>query len=543
MRKAQTDMNEFIILSANIFTGDPENPLAEAVYIKENRIAAVGTNTVVKNSAPCDVTIFDLPGRLITPGLIDGHCHFTSIGILLQDLNFRDIPSLFDCRQMVRQAVLTARPGEWIIGRGWNENLWEENREPVKQDLDDLAPDNPVYLIRVCGHSAWVNSKALEIARITARTKEPSGGKIDKDPVTCEPTGIIRETLELVSAHIPPKTKHQLIQAAMAAQKEAQRFGITCVHSLEDLDRYKIIRELDRSEDLKIRVYHSLHVEDIEKAEKEGFEIDQKTERLWLGHVKLYADGSLGANTALLHEPYQDQPDNSGLAFLNREALEAGVEFAYKRGYGVMIHAIGDKAVTNALESIASARKKYPCQPRDRIEHVQLFRYRDLQLFKDHNITASVQPVFLATDRAIAEKKWGKDRCRYGYAWRTLMDMKIPLQFGSDAPVEPVNPVLGIFTAVERKNHKEKTDDTWFAEQSLTLEEAITGFTRQAAFTSGKENEFGVIAPGKLADLTIFDQNLFDVPKNQWPEIQVKMTIINGEIVYTKSAEETRFAS
>ncbi len=528
-------MNEFIILSANVFTGDPENPVAEALYIKGNRIVAVGTNPVVKNLAPRDVKRFDLPGRLVTPGLIDGHCHFTSMGILLQDLNLRDIPSMFECRQMVSQAVLTAKPGEWIIGRGWNENLWEEKREPVKQDLDDIAPDNPVYLIQVCGHSAWVNSKALETAGITARTKDPSGGKIDKDPLTCEPTGIIRESLELISAHIPPKTKNQLIQAAMAAQKEALRFGITCVHSLEDLDAFKVLGELDQKGDLKVRVYHSLHVKDIERAEKQGFEIHRNTERLWLGHVKLYADGSLGAGTALLHEPYQDQPHNFGLAFLDRKALGAGVEFAYQRGYGVMIHAIGDKAVSNALESIADARKKYPCRPRDRIEHVQLFRSMDLQLFRDHGITASVQPVFLGTDRGMAEKKWGKDRCRRGYAWRTLLDMGIPLQFGSDAPIEPVNPVLGIFTAVERKNHKDKTQKTWFAEQSLTLEQAITGFTKQAAFTSGKENEFGVIAPGKLADLTIFHQDLFNVPKDQWPEIQVEMTIINGEIVYRKS--------
>ena len=533
--EGKTDMTEFIILSAKIFTGDPANPMAEAVYIKGNQIAAVGTTIMVKKSAPCDVKVLDLPGCLITPGLIEGHCHFTSIGVLLQNLNFRDITSISSCRQMVKQAVLKTKPGEWIIGRGWNENLWEENREPVKQDLDDIAPDNPVYLTRVCGHSVWVNSKALEIADITARTQDSPGGKIDKDPVTCEPTGIIRETLELISAHIPPKTKQQLRQAALTAQKEVLRFGITCVHSLEDLDSFKAVRELDRDEELKVRVYHSLHVEDIKEAEREGFEINQNSEHLWLGHVKLYADGSLGANTALLHDPYDDQPGNLGLAFLDPESLKAGVEFAYERGYGVMIHAIGDKAVTNSLESIADARKKYPCQPRDRIEHVQLFRPRDLQLFKDHNITASVQPVFLATDRFSAEKKWGIERCRNSYAWRTLMDKKIPLQFGSDAPVEPVNPVLGIFTAVERKNYKYKTHDKWFPEQSLTLEEAIIGFTRQAAFTSGKENELGIIAPGKLADLTIFNQDFFCVPKDQWPEIEVNMTIINGEIVYEKS--------
>ena len=521
-----------LILSAKIFTGDPANPLAEAVYIKGNRFAAVGTNIMVKNIAPCDVMVLDLPGCLITPGLIDGHCHFTGIGVLLQNLNFRNITSISACRQMVKQAVLKARPGEWIIGRGWNENLWEENRKPVKQDLDDIAPDNPVYLTRVCGHSAWVNSKALEIAHITARTPDSPGGKIDKDPVTYEPTGIIRETLELVSVHIPQKTRQQLRQAALSAQKEVLRFGITCVHSLEDLDSFKIIRELDRDEELKVRVYHSLHVEDIEAAEKEGFKIDQNTDHLWLGHVKLYADGSLGADTALLHEPYHDRPGNVGLAFLDRKSLEAGVEFAYERRFGVMIHAIGDKAVTNALESIADVRKRYPCRPRDRIEHVQLFRPRDLQLFKDHNITASVQPVFLATDRFIAEKKWGKKRCKNSYAWRTLMNKKIPFQFGSDAPVESVNPLLGIFTAVERKDYNDKTNDKWFSEQSLTLEEAIVGFTRQAAFTSGRENELGIIAPGKLADLTIFNQDLFCVPKDQWPKIEVEMTIINGEIVY-----------
>lgn len=527
-------MNEFIIISANIFTGDPANPRAQAVYIKGNRIKAVGTIPMVKNLAPRDVNVLDLPGCLITPGLMDGHCHFTSIGGSLENLNFRDIPSLFDCRLMVSQAVSTASPGEWIIGRGWNDTLWAENREPLKQDLDDISPDNPVMLTRVCGHSAWMNSKALEIAGITARTPDLPGGKIDKDPVTHEPTGIIRETLELISDHIPPLTKQQLRRAALSAQKEVLRLGITCVHSLENLDSFKAIRELDRTKGLKVRVYHSLHVEDIQTAEKEGFDINQNTDHLWLGHVKLFADGSLGANTALLHDPYEDQPHNVGLAFLDTKALRAGVEFAYKRGYGVMIHAIGDKAVTNALESIAGARKKYPCQPRDRIEHVQLFRSQDLSLFIDHHITASVQPVFLATDRATAEKKWGINRCKNAYAWQTLMDKNIPLQFGSDSPVEPVNPLLGIYTAVERKDYRDKINGTWFAGQSLTLEQAITGFTQQAAYTSQREKDLGKIAPGKLADLTIFNQDLFDIPRDQWPEVEVKMTIINGEIVYEK---------
>ena len=258
-------------------------------------------------------------------GLIEGHCHLTSTGLFLQNLNLRDIPSLSDCRKMVRQAVSTSRPGEWIIGRGWNHTLWAENREPVKQDLDDIAPDNPVMLTRVCGHSVWVNSKALDIAGITAQTVDLPGGKIDKDPVTLEPTGIIRETLELISDHIPSQTKQQLRKAALSAQKELLRLGITCVHSLENLDSFKAIRELDRTKELKVRVYHSLHVEDIQTAEKQGFDINDNTDHLWLGHVKLYADGSLGANTALLHDPYEDQPDNFGLAFLDYRSEERRV--------------------------------------------------------------------------------------------------------------------------------------------------------------------------------------------------------------------------
>ena len=527
-------MNEFIILSAKVFTGHGANSLAEAVHIKDGRIKAVGSVEMVKASAPGDVRVLDLPGCLITPGLIEGHCHFTGIGVLLQDINLRDVTSLSACRKRVREAVSKSAPGKWVIGRGWDHNLWQEAREPVKQDLDDIAPDNPVFLTRVCGHSVWVNSKALEIAGITAETQDSPGGTIDRDPLTRAPTGIIRETLDLISAHIPPKTRTQLKAAALAAQEEVLRFGITCVHSLENLASFKVVRELDKEEKLKVRVYHSLHVDDIQAAEEQKIEINEKSDHLWLGHVKLYADGSLGADTALLHEPYLGHPQNRGLAFLTAEALEAGVEFAYERGYGVMIHAIGDKAVSNALGAIIHARKKYPCHPRDRIEHVQLFSPKDLSLFKAYDITASVQPVFLGTDRCMAEKKWGHERCKNSYAWRTLMDNGIPLQFGSDSPVEPVNPLLGIFTAVERKHYKHRTDDSWFPEQALTLEEAIIGFTRQAAFTCGRENELGLIAPGMRADLTIFNQNLFVVPEDQWPDIKVQMTIINGEIVYEK---------
>lgn len=526
---------DLTILSSRIFTGDPLRPWAEAVCIHDNRIAAVGTNEEITHISRENAHILKLPGKLVTPGFVDAHTHFLTYGLTLQWVNLHALTSLEACRKKIKQAVDAAQPGEWILGQGWNHLLWKEGREPSRFDLDDIAPRNPVMMMRVCTHSIWVNSLALERAAITRLTPNPAGGKIDRDPFNGEPTGVIREAQSLIQDHIPSASLEKRKQAALKAQQELVHLGITGVHSMEGLEQWEALAELEREAQLKLRVYHLLPPHDIERAVARGIKARQGSDRLWFGHVKLFADGSLGSDTALLHEPYLHKPQEYGIACLTPEELRQNVEFAYRFGYDVAIHAIGDKAVTNALDAIEAARTTHPGEHRDRIEHAQLVRPQDFARFHALGITASLQPCFVSSDWQMALQKWGWERCRNAYAFKTFLRHGVPLQFSSDIPVESPNPLLGIYAAVTRQTLNGEPRGGWMPEQKLSLENALTGYTSQHARISRREQSLGFIAPGKWADLTIFQHNLFELPPEEWTSIDVEMTIINGEIVYQRS--------
>ena len=523
---------DLAILSTRIFTGNPKQPWAEALGIKGDRIAAVGTNAQVKKACRRKTQVMELKGRLVTPGFVDGHAHFVNFGLTLQRIDLMNLPSLTACRERIRRAVAGYRPGEWIIGRGWNEHFWEEEREPTRFDLDDLIPNNPAMMIRACGHSVWVNTAALGAAGISRQMPDPPGARIERDRVSGEPNGLLREMRRHLEKIIPPPDLEMRKRAALAAQREAFRSGVTGVHSCESLREWEALSVLDDEGELKIRVHHTMPYEGLEEGRSLSIKPWRSGRRLWFGQVKLYADGSLGSGTALLHAPYADNPSDRGLAVLSLPALRKRVMEAYRNGYSVAIHAIGDKAVTNSLKAIAAAREALPGIRRDRIEHVQLFRPSDLALFRRLGVTASVQPVHLATDWATAEKKWGLDRCRASYAWKSLLRAGIPLQFGSDAPVEPINPMLGLQTAVTRQDLRGNPRGGWFPEEKLSLEESIKAFTTIPAWCSRKEKYLGTVTPGRWADLTVFDQNLFNLPPEQWVSAEVAMTFVNGEIVY-----------
>jgi len=520
------------ILSATVFTGDPARPRAEAVGIENGEIVAVGGNDEVMATLRGKVEELRLPGRLVTPGLVDGHCHFLSYGLSLRRVDLRDLPSLAACRERIREALRGRAPGEWVLGRGWNHHNWEEKREPLRADLDDIAPDNPVMMVRACGHSQWVNSRALAAAGIARETPDPPGGRIDRDPKTGKPTGMLRELRSFVERAIPVPSLEERRQAVLLAQQHALRLGVTGAHTCERYEQWEAFEELDREGALKVRIYHLLWPQDLDEAAANGVRPGHGSERLWAGHMKLYADGSLGAGTALLHEPYTDEPGNTGLEVLSLPQLQEKIELGYRRGYSVGIHAIGDKAVTHCLLAIAAARKAVPGARRDRIEHIQIYRQQDLGLFLEMGIVGSVQPRFVSTDWSVADRRWGAARCRNGYAWRSLMDAGVPLLFGSDAPVEPMDPILGLQAAVTRQTPEGLPPGGWYPDQRLNLEESLPGFTTAPAWVSGRQEQSGSIRVGKWADLTVFAQDLFGVPPSEWPSVPVEMTIVNGEVLY-----------
>jgi len=523
---------DFAIFSTRIFTGNPAQPWAEALKVTSGRITRVGSNADVKKDLGKNTEMLELPGRMVTPGLVDAHCHFVSLGRSFQMVNLRNASSLAEVRERIQKATVARKPGEWIIGRGWNHHQWDDRREPTRQDLDDIIPDNPAMMVRACGHSIWVNTAALDRAGVTRATPNPAGGQIDKDPASGEPTGLLREAREIIEAHIPLPTLEARKKMALAAQEDALRSGVTGVHSCETLTEWEALAALEAEGKLKLRVYHLLPPDDLEKAAARGITAGSGSDRLWFNHVKLFADGSLGSGTALLHDPYSDDPNDCGIACLEKEALEEKIKLAYSCGCDVAIHAIGDLAVTNALESIAAARRQYPGDHRDRIEHVQLHRPQDLALFRELEVVASVQPVFTPTDWAPANKRWGQQRCRSAYAWKSMLQADLRVQFGSDAPVEPIKPIYGIHAAVTRQTLTGEPAGGWFPEQKLSLEDSITGFTAVAAWSARRENSLGAVAPGKLADLTVFSRDLASLPPAEWPGVGTEMTVVNGEVVY-----------
>ncbi|MCP4757581.1 MAG: amidohydrolase [Proteobacteria bacterium] len=528
---------DLALFPGRVFTGDPIRPWAEAVGVENNRIAVVGSRQEVEEVCSPKTEVLEIPGGLVTPGLVDSHVHFCFFGQTLGMVNLKNLPSLTACRQRIEEHLSSGQTDEWIIGRGWDHHTWQEQRDPSRHDLDDLIPAKPALMFRADGHTVWANSAALERANITQDTPDPPGGKIERALEDGQPTGLVREAIHLFMRAMPRTTREDWKKAALDAQREALRFGLTGVHSCETLPQWEALSSLEEEEKLKIRVYHLLRANELEKATGMGIESGRGSQRLWFGHAKLFSDGSLGSGTALLHEPYSDDASQRGLAVSSPEELKEQILSAYNFGWDVAVHAIGDLAVTHCLDAMAEARSLAGIDPqgkRDRIEHVQLYKPDDLNRFRDMGIAASVQPVFTATDWGLAERKWGRERCRFAYAWKSLLEADIPLLFGSDTPFDRIDPRLGLMAAVARQTEHAQPPGGWFPDQRLTLQESLKGFTLLPAWTSRSDDRLGSVSPGKLADLTVFEKNLFDVPPQSWPAVNVELTVVDGEIVYQK---------
>jgi predicted amidohydrolase YtcJ len=524
---------EFAINSSAVFTGIPSRPWVEAVGIKDGIIAAIGSNQEVMTALP-DAKVIDMPGRMVTPGFVDAHCHFVSYARSRLLVNLKNLTSIAACREKIKAVVEKTEPGQWIVGFGWNHNLWEQKRTPTKHDLDDISPDNPVMMARTCGHSEWVNSRALEAAGITPASVDPPGIRFVRD-TDGSLTGLLHEARDMVQESIPPFDRNQLKTCIADAQSEALSFGLTGLHSCESMKEWDMLHDMEAADKLKLRIHHLFQHYDIDTLDKRGLKWLSGGDRLWLGHLKLFADGSLGSATALMHDPYEDDPENCGIHCLDADELKENVLRAYERGFSVAIHAIGDKADTRALDAIENGRKHYPGPWRDRIEHVQIYIPEDFNRYRDMGIVASVQPGFVRFDWPVAEKKWGPERCTRAYAWKKLMNNGIRLQFGSDAPVEPIAPILGLQAAVLRQSPDFKPEGGWHPDQCLSIEESLTGFFQTAAWMSEKEDRLGSLEPGKFADLTIFENNLRALDPREWHDVDVEMTIIGGEVVFSKS--------
>ena len=523
---------DLAVIGADIHTMDPARPRAQAVAIRGGTIVAVGSDSEIQ--ALGAARVIDAKGATVTPGLIDAHCHLYGLGVDKDSVSIRALPSEAESVKVVAAAAATRPAGEWLLGRGWDQNRWPGQQFPTKASLDAVVADRPVVLRRVDGHASWVNSKALVAARIDRTTPDPAGGTIVRD-VKGEPTGVlIDNATDLVDAVMPGPTPEIRERRIRAASQEAVAAGITAVHEMGIDDATALVyTKLAGDRALPLRV-HAFLAGDANKLDRLAIRPAPAVGRFEMRGVKFFADGALGSRGARLYEPYVDDPKNKGLWVTEPEKLTAAVDAAVAHGWHVAIHAIGDAGVGSVLDAYFAAQRAHPGNHKLRIEHAQVIAEADLVRLATANVVASMQPTHATSDMPWAEKRVGPQRILGAYAWRTVLDRGVRLAAGSDFPVEDVPPLLGIYAAVTRQDAQGNPAGGWYPAQRLTLDEAIAAFTSGAAFAEGAEATRGVIAVGRAGDLTIFDRAL--EPDRTLLDTRVDFTVVDGEVVVQRQA-------
>ena len=497
----------------------------EALVGRAGRVAAIGRAADLRRDHP-DAEPVDLKGGLMTPGWHDSHVHFTWWAIQMGQVDLRDEPTLEAALARIETYAQHLPAGSWILGGRFDKNRW--GRWPTAAELDRATAGRPAALRSRDGHARWLNTAALRAAGIDASTAVPAGGGIERDGAGT-PTGILKENAnQLADRVVPPPSGDELFAAVERGQREAHRRGITAIEDLEHgaaFDAFQRRRDLDQ---LRIRVAMGIPHANLDHALALGLRTGLGDEWLRVGHLKIFTDGALGSQTAALEEPYEGSGDR-GLLTIEPEQLNADVARAAEGGIAVAIHAIGDRAVRVALDAVAPTRASQPGL-RQRIEHVQLLRREDIARFGALDVIASMQPIHATSDRDLADRYWGPDRVTRAYPWRTLLDRGARLAFGSDAPVEPIDPLLGIHAAVARQRPGDA--DRWHPEEALTLDEAIAGYTSGAAYAMGAERDRGTLSVGMRCDATVLERDLAAIPLGEWPGQKITATVMGGEVVY-----------
>ena len=514
------------IVNANVITLNPEQPKAEAIVIQNGKIITVGSNEQISKHINNKTQVINAKNKTVVPGFVDCHVHMTGFGQFLQTLDLRNASSVKEIQQKLRNYTEKTAKKKWILGGRWDHEKLLEKRYPTRWDLDAAVADNPVLLIRVCGHIGVVNSKALRLAGITKETTI-EGGKIDLDEATGEPNGIIRENaLELVWKVIPKSGTKELENACVLACQRAVKTGITGVHWIvNSAEEVRIIQRLYSEGRLSLRVYLGIPVDFLDELIKLGLLTGFGNDMVKIGFVKIFADGSLGARTAALNEPYSDKPDTRGMMRYTQRQLNRLVSKAHKAGLQLGVHAIGDRAVEAVLKAFSKALKEFPRKNhRHRIEHCSVLNPKLIKRMKRLGVIALVQPHFIFSDFWVTDRL-GKARARWVYPFKTLIEEGLVCAAGSDCPVEPISPLLGIWAAATRKNHPE---------ESLTVEEALRMYTVNAAYVSFDEKWKGTVEAGKLADLTILLDDPCAVSAEKIKDVSVEMVIVDGRVVYVK---------
>ncbi len=525
-----------ILYNANLYTLDPHQPRATALAVRDGQILAVGADAPVRALAePCTRQV-DVQGRAVLPGLTDAHLHFDWYAFGLQDVA-AETDTLAACLERVAAKAQATPPGAWLQGYGWNHNTWGRGGAfPTAADLDRAAPAHPVFLQAKSGHAAWVNSAALHAAGLSAETADPPGGQLVRD-AQGRPTGILLEAaMDLVRRCLPERTAAELADAMAPAQARAWQVGLTGVHDFDGPRSLAAWQQLRERGQLGLRVVKQVPGQYLSQALDLGLRSGFGDDWLRLGQVKVFMDGALGPRTAALFEPYAGEPDNRGLALLDKEELHDLARRAAAGGLALSVHAIGDRANHDVLDVFEALRRAAPggAPPlRHRIEHVQLLHPADYPRLGALGVVASMQPLHATSDMVMADAYWGP-RCSGAYAWRTQLSAGAVLAFGSDCPVENFNPFWGLHAAVTRRRADGAPHpEGWYGEQRLSVEEAVRAFTQGAAYAGHLEDRLGRLAPGYLADLIVIDRDIFTVDPMAIRDTQVLGTMVGGAWKYT----------
>ena len=537
-QRAAAAAADLIVTNARIYTVDDARPLAAALAVRDGLVQFVGPEREALALRGPSTRILDAHGNTVVPGIVDGHAHLLGLGFSLANVNLADTRSYDEViRRVVDRASRTARGG-WVQGRGWDQNKWGDTRFPSHDDLSRVTPDNPVALERIDGHAILANAAAMRAAGVTAATKDPSGGRIERNAAG-EPTGVFVDNAKgLIERVVPPPSREEAHRATLAAIKEAQRWGLVGVHDAgESRETIDLFEEMARAGEFGLRGF--IMISDDSAAISHYFARGPQSAlydgHIWIRTIKLYADGALGSRGAALLDPYADDPKNSGLLVSAPEHIKDVASRALQHGFQVATHAIGDRGNRVVLDAYEAALAAQPtADHRFRIEHAQILNFADIPRFAKLGVIPAMQAVHQSSDMTWAPTRIGYARSLGAYAWRSLLNTGAIIPNGSDFPVERVNPLFSFHAAVARADDTDWPPGGWFPAEKMTREEALKSLTIWPAVAAFQERVMGSLAPGKYADFVILDQDIMQIPEQMILKTNVVATYIGGKPAYER---------
>ncbi|MEO0894769.1 MAG: amidohydrolase [Bacteroidota bacterium] len=539
---------DMVICQGQIYTVNPNMPTAEAVAVSNGRIVYVGKKDQAKRFIGKETEVIDLQGKTMVPGLIESHAHLLNLGNFKRNLDLTTIESYDDMVNMVEEAAQKADKGEWILGRGWHQSKWSKMPEKivkgyqVHDKLSAVSPDNPVMLTHASGHAIFANAKAMEIAGINSASSVGEGGEVIRD-ANGNPTGVFTENAEnLIAEHVPESTPKSIRKDLEAAIEECLKNGITSFQDAgSNADGIAAYKDFVQAGKMPIRLWIMLSGGDSLLLEDWYPRGPERSDFLTIGGIKLYSDGALGSRGAWLLEEYSDRKGHMGNPVTPIEKIATIALEGLEHGFQVCTHAIGDRANREVLDAYQAAFEAFPEKSHDhrfRIEHAQHVHPNDIPRFADMGVIPSMQAIHMSSDRPWAIDRLGIIRIqKSAYMWKTFIESGAHLINGTDAPVEPINPIACFFASVSRKTLKGMPNGGYEPDQKMTREQALRSYTIEAAYGAFQEKEKGSIEIGKMADFTVFSQNIMNIPEDQILNTEVVMTIVDGKVRFKKTVE------